>query len=45
MYIVCQVKNVRYIVVETYFIGRIIGVNCGQMMEFASFEKTISQKF
>ena len=25
----------RYIVVETYFIGRAIGVNCEQMMEFA----------
>jgi hypothetical protein len=34
MYIVCQVKNVRYIVVEAYFIGRTIGVNCEQMMEF-----------
>ena len=39
MYIVCQVKNVRYIVVETYFIGRTIGVNCEQMMEFASSQK------
>ena len=26
----------RYIVVETYFIGRTVGVNCEQMIEFAS---------
>jgi hypothetical protein len=25
----------RYIVVETYFIGRTIGVNCEQRIEFA----------
>jgi len=26
----------RYIVVETYYIGRTVGVNCEQMIEFAS---------
>lgn len=29
-------KFMRYVVVETYFIGRIIGVNCKQMTEVAS---------
>jgi hypothetical protein len=26
----------RYIVVETYYIGRTVGVNCEQMIEFTS---------
>ena len=36
MYIVCQEKIMRYIVVETYFIERTMGVKCEQMMVFAS---------